>query len=223
MKVTTDWLREYRTTGRSDWLHIYPNASVVFAKYLVLLRVTNLEALDVQSIIVESWQWINELWESDRNKVDQLSWTAYLPLLGRCNDPQIISDAISCVLAQFPNIDIKGFDRVRGIILSKHRNRLTPEMCRQLAHQLSESIVGKKLAVNELRPYLIVAANALRDLHDFDAAEKIYLLLIRWSERKLKEDAQETFKTASENYKQLLWLKEQSGGSSSGQIDSPKE
>jgi hypothetical protein len=221
VKETTNWLREYRASGASDWLRLYPDMSNVFAKYFALIKKTSLDDSMVQSIIVESWQWINE-WDNYGKPVDQLVWTALLPMLGRCRDIQIFSEALFCALDQYPDND-----RVIGIILAKYPTFLLPEDRQRIAHQLSRSIVGKKLAVPELRPYLIQAANALRDLNpdlrDFDSAEEIYLRLMRWCKGKYRQDALETLRDARENYEQLKWLKEQSEGSSSGRIDLPKE
>jgi V8-like Glu-specific endopeptidase len=207
VKETTDWLREYRASGVSDWLRLYPDMSNVFAKYFALIQKTSLDDSVVQSIIVESWQWINE-WNNYGKPVDQLVWTALLPRLEHCKDNQIFYAALFCALKQHEKND-----RVIGIILAKYSTSLLPEERQQIAYQLSRSIDGIKLPNSTLRRYLLKAANVLRDLppdlRDFDTAKEIYLRLIRWCKGKYKQDALETLRDAREDYEQLLWLKQQ--------------
>lgn len=185
--------------GETDiWLQEHPDKSDVRSKFLSFVRRNGAELLDIQSIIAHQWEWINR-----QKKVDQLLWTAFLPILEYCDKPDIIKKAVESALAQYPeNV------RIIGIALKYLQRYLPVETSLLLAFKIDKLIGINELPVTMLRPYLIEAANFLRDHDDLDTAERIYRKVINWARGKQKKDAIETLKVASENYEHLLWIKE---------------
>lgn len=185
--------------GETDiWLQEHPDKSDVRSNFLSFVRKNGAELVDIQSIIVHQWEWINR-----QKKVDQLSWTAFLPILEYCDKPDLIKKAVESALAQHPkNV------RIIGIALKYLQMYLPIETSLLLAYQIDKLIGINELPVTMLRPYLIEAANFLRDHDNLDTAEQIYCKVINWARGKQKKDAYETLKVASENYEHLLWIKE---------------
>ena len=196
-KEGTSEKKKEMITKTDFWLRKYPDKSDVRSKFLSIIKKRGREFSDIQSIIIRQWEWIN-----NKKKVDQLLWTAFLPALEYCDDPTIIKEACESARIQYPeNI------RIIGICLKHLQNYLPIEISRSLAYQLEKLIDISKLPIIELRPYLLEAANFLRENNDLDTAGKIYLRIINWSKEKKRKDALETLKAASGNYEYLLVLK----------------
>ena len=194
-KCGTPEQKQQAIAQTTTWLQHYPHYSNVRVIYLAVVGKAGKEIIDVESIISQQWQWI-----SQQLRVEQSLWTAFLPVLYHHAHPELIQEAVSLALKQYPEDKT-----IICLVFAYFRDELDYETCYQLADFLKQF----RLPTDKWQDF-IHAANFFRDYGQLDTAEWIYRRILKNADFRASNHGNNMRKTinfASLSYARLLLLR----------------
>jgi tetratricopeptide (TPR) repeat protein len=177
------------------WLEQHSEDTFVRTQYLALVGKTQKEIVEIEAVISQQWEWI-----SQQQRVNQDLWTIFLPVLYYHAQLELIQEAVSLALKQYPENKI-----LICLVFAYFRDELDYETCYQLADFLRQF----RLPIDKWQNF-IHAANFFRDYGDLDTAESIYQRILKAAEFRASKhgnDMRKTINFATLSYARLLLLR----------------